>query len=30
MNEKTLASPALLDGKWYIRTQRHLYCVGTK
>lgn len=30
MHEKTLASPALVDGCWYIRTQRHLYCVGSK
>jgi outer membrane protein assembly factor BamB len=29
IGEKTLASPALVDGKWYIRTQDHLVCVGT-
>lgn len=28
MNEKTLASPALVDGRWYIRTEGHLYCIG--
>jgi outer membrane protein assembly factor BamB len=28
LGERTLASPALLDGKWYIRTQRHLWCIG--
>lgn len=30
LGEKTLASPALLDGRWYIRTQKHLWCLGTK
>jgi outer membrane protein assembly factor BamB len=30
MNERTLASPALVDGLWYIRTEGHLYCVGKK
>ncbi|MCI0378109.1 MAG: PQQ-like beta-propeller repeat protein [Gemmataceae bacterium] len=30
LGEKTLASPALLGGKWYIRTERHLYCIGFK
>ncbi|MCI0638882.1 MAG: PQQ-like beta-propeller repeat protein [Gemmataceae bacterium] len=30
LSEKTLASPALVDGKWYIRTERHLYCIGFK
>jgi outer membrane protein assembly factor BamB len=24
----TLASPALLDGRWYFRTDRHLLCIG--
>jgi len=28
MGERTLASPALVDGKWYIRTQDHLICIG--
>lgn len=30
MNEKTLASPALVAGRWYIRTEGHLYCIGKK
>lgn len=30
MNAPVLASPALLDGKWYIRTDKHLYCIGSK
>lgn len=30
LGEKTLASPALLDGKWYIRTQKHLWCIGSR
>ncbi len=28
IGERTLASPALVDGKWYIRTQRNLYAIG--
>lgn len=28
LNERTLASPALLDGRWYFRTDRHLFCIG--
>lgn len=28
LNATTLASPALLDGRWYFRTDRHLLCVG--
>jgi outer membrane protein assembly factor BamB len=28
IGERTLASPALVDGRWYIRTDRHLYAVG--
>ena len=28
MNERTLASPALVDGRWYIRTAQHLYAIG--
>lgn len=28
LEEKTLASPALLDGCWYWRTAGHLWCVG--
>lgn len=30
INDATLASPALLDGKWYIRTAKYLYCIGKK
>lgn len=29
MDEKTLASPALVAGRWYLRTEGHLYCIGT-
>ena len=25
----TLASPALVDGRWYVRTDRHLLAIGT-
>jgi outer membrane protein assembly factor BamB len=28
IGERTLASPALVDGRWYIRTERHLYAIG--
>lgn len=28
LGERTLASPALVDGRWYIRTAQHLYAVG--
>jgi outer membrane protein assembly factor BamB len=28
LGEPTLASPALVDGKWYVRTQSHLICIG--
>ena len=28
IGERTLSSPALVDGKWYIRTQRNLYAIG--
>lgn len=28
LGEKTLATPALVDGKWYMRTEKHLWCVG--
>ncbi|HVR30694.1 MAG TPA: PQQ-binding-like beta-propeller repeat protein [Thermoanaerobaculia bacterium] len=28
LGEQTLASPALVDGKWYFRTERHLVCIG--
>jgi len=29
LDETTLATPALVDGRWYIRTDRHLYAIGT-
>jgi outer membrane protein assembly factor BamB len=29
LNARTLASPALVDGRWYIRTDRELLCVGS-
>jgi hypothetical protein len=28
LDERTLASPALVDGTWYIRTAEHLYAIG--
>ena len=28
LGEGTLASPALVDGRWYIRTDRNLYAIG--
>jgi outer membrane protein assembly factor BamB len=28
IGEQTLASPALVDGRWYIRTARHLVAIG--
>jgi outer membrane protein assembly factor BamB len=28
LGEKTLASPALVDGRWYWRTANHLWCIG--
>ena len=28
LGERTLASPALVDGHWYIRTDRNLYAIG--
>jgi outer membrane protein assembly factor BamB len=28
IGEATLASPALVDGRWYIRTDRHLLAIG--
>ena len=28
IGEPTLASPALVDGRWYIRTAGHLVAVG--
>ena len=28
LNARTLASPALVDGRWYFRTERHLVSIG--
>ena len=28
IGESTLASPALVDGRWYIRTAQHLFAIG--
>jgi hypothetical protein len=28
IGETTLASPALVDGRWYIRTERNLIAIG--
>ena len=28
IGERTLASPALVDGRWYIRTQQSLIAIG--
>jgi outer membrane protein assembly factor BamB len=30
MNDGVIASPALVDGVWYIRTFTHLYAIGRK
>ena len=30
LGEQTLASPALVDGKWYIRTAQHLFAIGAR
>jgi outer membrane protein assembly factor BamB len=30
LGERTLASPALVEGRWYIRTAQHLYAIGAK
>lgn len=29
IGEPTLATPALVDGRWYIRTSRHLFAIGS-
>jgi outer membrane protein assembly factor BamB len=29
MNARTLASPALVDGRWYFRTETELVCIGS-
>jgi outer membrane protein assembly factor BamB len=28
LGEPTLASPALVDGRWYFRTSKHLFAIG--
>jgi len=30
IGESTLASPALVDGRWYVRTARNLIAIGLK
>lgn len=30
IGERTLASPALVDGRWYIRTAESLFAIGTR
>ena len=30
IGERTLASPALVEGKWYLRTERHLMAIGQR
>jgi outer membrane protein assembly factor BamB len=30
LNEQTLASPALVDGRWYVRTPGHLLAIGSE
>ena len=30
IGESTLASPALVDGRWYIRTDRSLFAIGSR
>jgi outer membrane protein assembly factor BamB len=30
IGERTLASPALVDGRWYIRTAVHLFAIGSR
>jgi outer membrane protein assembly factor BamB len=30
LNARTLATPALVDGRWYFRTDRHLLAIGSK
>ncbi|MCX7824082.1 MAG: PQQ-binding-like beta-propeller repeat protein [Verrucomicrobiae bacterium] len=30
MGERTMATPAIVDGRIYLRTEKALYCVGTK
>ena len=28
LGERVLASPALVDGRWFLRTDKHLFCIG--
>jgi len=28
LNEQTLASSALVDGRWYFRTSAYMICIG--
>jgi outer membrane protein assembly factor BamB len=30
LGERVLASPALVDGRWYVRSDRHLIAIGTR
>jgi len=30
LNARTLASPALVDRRWYFRTEQHLVCIGAR
>jgi outer membrane protein assembly factor BamB len=30
IGERTLASPALVDGRWYVRTAANLFAIGTR
>jgi outer membrane protein assembly factor BamB len=30
LGERTIASPALVDGVWYVRTAQHLWALGTR
>ena len=30
IGERTLASPALVDGRWYIRTEGHVVAIGRR
>jgi hypothetical protein len=29
LKARTLASPALVDGRWYFRTEGHLVAIGS-
>jgi hypothetical protein len=30
LGERVLASPALVDGRWYVRTERNLVAIGVR